>query len=226
MVGTGMDYNRLLYTEKTGLTSGDTPTVKGTEIDNPAINTLADAKRFALYARRLYSLPTQTYSTSSNTFQRLSGSIPSIFYPTFDGFDDTLPSGYSFTNFNADYAGVTFEGFTVALGNEVPQGFGEVAGSKIQLDDAMYRVRSSTITPDVVSIEAEYDTLFSDLDSVYGAAKWSDLAAAWTGLTDAWADVVIFDYPQLTFSDFNGTFGGTNFKDYSLIPLRREAVYA
>jgi len=226
MVGTGMDYNRLLYTEKTGLTSGDTPTVKGTEIDNPAIDTLADAKRFALYARRLYSLPTQTYSTSSNTFQRLSGSIPSIFYPTFDGFDDTLPSGYSFTNFNADYAGVNFEGFTVALGNEVPQGFGEVAGSKIQLDDAMYRVRSSTITPDVVSIDAEYDTLFSDLDDVYGAARWSDLAAAWTGLTDAWADVVIFDYPQLTFSDFNGTFGGTNFKDYSLIPLRREAVYA
>ena len=39
VVGTGMDFNRLLYTERTGLTASDTPTVKGTEIDNPAINT-------------------------------------------------------------------------------------------------------------------------------------------------------------------------------------------
>ena len=226
VVGTGMDFNRLLYTERTGLTTSDTPTVKGAEIDNPTINTLADAKRYALYARRLYSLPTQTFSASSNTFPRLQGSIPSIFYPTFDDFDDSLASGYSFTNFNADYAGVTFDGFTLTLGNEVPQGFGEVAGSKIQLDDAMYRVRSTTITPDVISIEAEYDTLFSDLDNVYGASTWGDLEAGWSGLAITWEDVVIFDYPPLLFSDFNATFGGTNFKDYSLIPLRRDAVYA
>ena len=226
VVGTGMDFNRLLYTEETGLTANDTPNVKGDEIDNVAINTLADAKRYALFARRLYSLPTQTFSTSSNTFPRIKGSIPSIFYPTFDDFDDSLASGYSFTNFNADYAGVSFDGFTLTLGNEVPQGFGEVAGSKIQLDDAMYRVRSTTITPDVISIEAEYDTLFSDLDNVYGAATWGDLEAGWSGLAITWEDVVIFDYPPLLFSDFNATFGGTNFKDYSLIPLRRDAVYA
>jgi hypothetical protein len=226
IVGTGMDFNRLLYTEKTGLAAGDTPTVKGTEIDNPAIDTLEHAKRYALFARRLYSLPTQTYSTSSNTFDRLEGSIPSIFYPTFDDFDDSLPTGYTFANFNADYASLTFDEFTVALGNEVPQGFGEVAGARIQLDDAMYRVRSSTITPDIVSIEAEYDTLFSDLDDVYGAVQWSSLEAAWTGVGSTWADIAVLDLPQLTFSDFNTTFGEVNFKDYALMPLRRGVVYA
>ena len=225
IVGTGMDYNRLLYTEKTGLTVSDTPTVKGNEIDNPAIDTLGDAKRYALFARRLYSLPTQTYSTSSNTFPRLEGSIPSIFYPTFDDFDDSLATGYSFSNFNADYAGISFDGFTTTLGNEVPQGFGEVAGSRVQLDDAMYRVRSTTITPDIVSLDAEYDTLFSDLDDVYGAATWSDLEAGWSGLAATWADAVIFDYPPLVFSDFNATFGEVNFKDYALMPLRRDEVY-
>ena len=225
MVGSGMDFNRLLYTEETGLGPDEAPTVKGAEIDNVAIDTLADAKKYALSARRLYSLPTQTYSTSSNTFKRLEGSIPSIFYPSFDDFDDSLFTGYTFANFNSDYSSLTFDEFTLELGNEVPQGFGEVAGSKIQLDDAMYRVRSSTITPDVVSIDAEYDTLFEDLNPVYGASQWSDLPPAWTGLAAIWDDVVIFDYPQLTFEDFNGTFGEVNFKDYALMPLRREAVY-
>ncbi len=225
IVGTGMDYNRQLYTEKTGLTVSDTPTVKGDEIDNPAIDTLEDAKRYALFARRLYSLPTQTYSTSSNTFPRLEGSIPSIFYPTFDDFDDSLATGYSFSNFNADYSGLSFDEFTTTLGNEVPQGFGEVAGSRVQLDDAMYRVRSTTITPDIVSLDAEYDTLFSDLDDVYGAATWSDLEAGWSGLAATWDDAVIFDYPPLVFSDFNATFGEVNFKDYALMPLRRDEVY-
>jgi hypothetical protein len=226
IVGTGMDFNRLLYTEKTGLTANDTPTIKGTEIDNPAIDTLEDAKRYALYARRLYSLPTQTYSTSSNTFPRLEGSIPSIFYPTFDDFDDSLPTGYTFANFNSDYSGLTFDEFTVQLGNEQPQGFGEVAGSKVQLDDAMYRVRNVTITPDIVSFDAEYDTLFSDLNPIYGAVTWSDLEAGWSGVGSPWSDIVVLDYPELTFSDFNTTFGEVNFKDYALIPLRRGVVYA
>jgi len=224
MVGTGMDYNRLLYTEETGLTPTEAPTVKGTEIDNPAINTLAEAKRYALFARRLYALPTQTYSTSGRTFPRLEGSIPSIFYPTFDDYNDSVPTGYSFANFNSDYVGQTFDDFTVALGNVVPQGFGEVAGSRVQLDDAVYRVRSSNITPDVISFDAEYDTLFSDLDGVYGAALWSSLASAWTGVGSTWSSVVALPYGEKTFEDFNNAFGEVNFKDYALIPLRIDPV--
>ena len=226
MVGTGMDFNRLLYTEYTGLTANDTALVKGEEIDNPAINTLADAKSYALSARRLYSLPTQTFSTSSRTFPRLKGSIASIFYPTFDDFDDSLPSGYSFDSFNSDYSGITFDEFTTSLGNVAPQGFGEVAGSRIQLDDAMYRVRSSTITPDIISIEAEFDTLFSDLNGVYGASLWEDLEPAWTGLGATWTEVIALPYGQKTFVDFNSYFGQVNFKDYSLIPMRSEPVNA
>ena len=226
MVGTGMDFNRLLYTEETGLTADDTPTLKGAEIDNPAINTLAEAKKYALSARRLYSLPTQTISASSNTFPRLEGSIPSIFYPTFDDFDDTLPTGYTFANFNSDYAGLTFDQFTDELANVVPQGFGEVAGSRVHLDDAMYRVRSTTITPDIVSLEAEYDTLFSDLDDVYGAALWSGLEPSWTGLGSTWSTVISLPYGEDTFNDFNATFGNINFKDYALMPLRTVPVAA
>ena len=226
MVGTGMDFNRLLYTEYTGLTEDDTPNVKGDEIDNLAINTLADAKRYALFARRLYSLPTQTFSTSSNTFPRLKGSIPSIFYPTFDDFDDTLATGYSFANFNSDYTGITFDQFTGALANIVPQGFGEVAGSRVQLDDAMYRVRSSNITPDIISFDAEYDTLFSDLDDVYGAALWNALEPSWTGIGSTWTTVVSLPYGEKTFGEFNSAFGNINFQDYALMPLRTVPVAA
>jgi hypothetical protein len=220
--GSGMDFNREIYTEKTGLTSSDTPIVNGGEIDNPAIDTLEDAKRYALFARRLYSLPTQTFSTSSRTFPRLTGSLPTIFYPTFDDYNDTLNPSYSFSNFNDEYAGLSFDQWTQALGNTVPQGFGEVSGAKVKLDDAMYRVRSVTITPDIVSFDAEYDTLFSDLTAIYRAPEWQDVAAAWGGMAEIWDDVVVLDELQKTFNDFNSVFAGTTFKDFALIPLRQE----
>lgn len=222
IVGTGMDFDRQVYTEKTGLSATEAPLEKGQEIDNPAISTLEDAKRYALFARRLYSLPSQTYSTSAREFPRIEGSIPTVFYPTFDEFSDSLPTGYTFTNFNADYAGVTFAEFTVEVGNTVPQGFGEVAGAKVKLEDAMYRVRSVNITPDVVSIEAEYDTLFEDLNPYYGAYLWEDLEPGWSGVGPTWGDVLELSIDQLTFSDFNTIFNGTNFKDWALLPLREE----
>ena len=220
--GSGMDFNRAVYTEKTGLTASDTPTVNGGEIDNPAIDTLADAKRYALFARRLYSLPTQTFSTSSRTFPRLTGSLPTIFYPTFDDFNDTLNPSYSFNNFNEDYAGLNFDEWTTALGDTVPQGFGQISGAKVQLNDAMYRVRTVSITPDQISFDAEYDTLFSDLTAIYRAPEWQDVAPAWGGLTPIWDDVVVLDELQKTFNDFNSVFTGTTFKDFALIPLRQE----
>ena len=197
IVGTGMDFNRQLYTAKTGLTATEAPVVKGAEIDNPAIDTLAEAKQYALFARRLYSLPTQTYGTTSNTFPRLAGSTPSLFYPTFAEFDETLPGGYDFNDFNSDYSGYTFEQFTTQLANTVPQGFGEISGSRIKLDDAFYRVRSDTITPGGVSIDAEYDTLISDFNA---------------------------ENSGRLFSDFNTTFAGVNFNDFALIPLRTKVV--
>ena len=227
ITGDGMNFDRQVYTEKTGLTANDTPTVNGGEIDNPAIDTLAEAKKYALFARRLYSLPTQTFSTSARTFPRLEGSVPTIFYPTFDDFSDSLPTGYSFSNFNSEYSGLTFDEFTTQLGNTVPQGFGEVSGSRVRLDDAMYRVRTVNITPDVISIDAEYDTLFSDLDDVYGAALWENLEPGWTGIGSTWSTVVELPFGQKTFSDFNSYFAGTNFKDFSLIPMRqKESVLA
>lgn len=226
ITGSGMNFDRQIYTEKTGLTPSDTPIVNGGEIDNPAIDTLADAKRFALFARRLYSLPTQTWSTSALTFPRLSGSVPTIFYPTFDDFDDSLNAGYTFTNFNSDYGGITFDQFTVQLGNAVPQGFGEIAGSRVKLDDAYYRVRSVNITPGLISFDAEYDTLFSDLIEVYRAPQWKDVAPDWVGMASLWADVVTLEEVQKTFNDFNSVFGGTIFKDFALIPLRQEELTA
>ena len=226
IVGTGTNFNRLLYTEKTGLLPVEAPLEKGQEIDNPAIDTLEDAKRYALFARRLYSLPKQTYSTSAREFRRTKGSVPTILFPTFDDFSDSLPGGYSFTNFNEEYSGITFDQFTTSVGNTVPQGFGEVPGSRIRLDDAVYRVRSSNITPDVISIEAEYDTLFSDLDDVYGAALWEDLEPGWTGVGATWTTVVALPFGQKTFTDFNTTFASVNFKDFALLPMREVPVNA
>lgn len=244
IVGTGMDFDRQIYTCDTGLSPSDTPIVKGQEIDNPAIDTLDDAKQYALFARRLYSLPTQTYSTSSNTFPRLVGSIPSIFYTTFDQFNEQVGALYTFSDFNDEYDGLSFSDLTVLFGSIAPQGFGEVAGSRIKLDDAIYRVRSTTITPGLVSFDSEYDTLFSDINESFGDLSWSELAEEWASLTSTWSGVIfewsylagiwgslesswsnIIDYVnEITFDRFNDIFDGLTFRDYALIPLRREAI--
>ena len=221
VIGTGMNFKRELYTEKTGLGVFDTPNEKGTEIDNPAIDTLEDAKRYALFARRLYALPKQTFSTSSRTFPRVEGSVPFFFYPTFSDFNSSVNAEYSFNNFNSDYGGITFDQFTTQVLNTVPQGFGEVSGSRVKLADAFYRVRNVTITPDVISIDTEYDTLFSDLIAVFRAPQWKDLPASWGAMDDVWEDVVVLEEVQKTFEDFNEIFQGTNFKDYALLPLRQ-----
>ena len=222
IVGDGMNFQRELHTVKTGLGQFDTNVVEGDEIDNPAINTLEDAKRYGLFARRSYALPSQTFSTSSRTFPRLTGPLPISFFPNFAEFNSSVTADYSFTNFNAEYSGLTFDQFTTALANTIPQGFGEVSGSRVRLDDAIYRVRTVNITPDLISIDTEYDTLFSDLVAVFRAPLWADLPVTWTVMEEDWSDVVLFDELQKTFNDFNNIFSGTNFKDYALLPLREE----
>ena len=226
IVGTGMDFDRKVYTASTGLTAAEAPLLNGGEIDNPAIDTLADAKAYSLFARRLYSLPTQTYGTSSDDFPQIQGSIPSIFYTTFEEFDEQVGPTYTFTDFNTQYAGLTFAELTAEFGNVAPQGFGEVAGSRVTLDDAVYRVRDTTITPNQVSFTAEYDTLFDDVNDVFGDYSWYELESTWATLGSTWATVVESPYSQLSFSDFNTFFAGATFTDYALIPLRREAIAA
>jgi hypothetical protein len=222
VIGDGTTFSRELYTDKTGLSLVDTPNEKGTEIDNPAISTLAQAKDYALFARRLYALPRQTFSTSSRTFPRLEGGIQPEFYPTFQQYNSSVTPEYSFTAFNVDYAAITFDQFTTQILNTVPQGFGEISGARVQLRDAVYRVRTVNITPDVISIDAEYDTLFSDLVAIFRTPQWKDLPAAWNGLDELWADVITQDFVQKTFEDFNEIFEGTNFRDYALVPLRQQ----
>ena len=226
IVGTGMDFDRKVYTASTGLTAAEAPLLNGGEIDNPAIDTLADAKAYSLFARRLYSLPTQTYGTSSDDFPQIQGSIPSIFYTTFEEFDEQVGPTYTFTDFNTQYAGLTFAELTAEFGNVAPQGFGEVAGSRVTLDDAVYRVRDTTITPNQVSFTAEYDTLFDDVNDVFGDYSWYELESTWATLGSTWATVVESPYSQLSFSNFNTIFAGATFTDYALIPLRREAIAA
>jgi hypothetical protein len=221
VIGTGMNFSRELHTSKTGLSPSDTPNLKGAEIDNPVINTLEDAKRAALFARRLYALPRQTFSTSARTFPRIEGSIPPFFYPTFAEYNSNLNAQYSFNNFNSDYGGITFDQFTTQILNSVPQGFGEVSGARVQLGDAFYRVRNVTINPDTIAIDTEYDTLFDDLVAVFRTPQWKDLPASWGGMDELWANVVTLDSVQKKFQDFNETFEGLNFKDYALLPLRQ-----
>jgi hypothetical protein len=84
---------------------------------------------------------------------------------------------------------------TNLIGNQ--QIIGNVSGARVLDGNAMYRVRSATITESSTSYVAESDTLFSDFDSV------------WTGST---------------FANFDTQFANKSFEDFGVIPLWKNPV--
>lgn len=222
LVGSGILYTKEYVTIKTGLSPEEAPQIKGVEIDNPIISTRNLAIDAGVRARRRYSLPNQTFSASGKIFSRkvfveydyftldsatlgvLDGPIflayvpvnQLLLYSTFGDYNNTLPVGYLFSNFNTDYATASFEDFEQSLSSIFKQAFGTIPGSRVRYLDAIYRVRSSDVSPESINVTAEYDTLFSDFNDTFTSTLF--------GGSDS----------------FNTIFANLTFTDYALIPLR------
>jgi len=222
LVGSGVFSEREVFNVKTGVTSDIAPQDKGSEIDNPFVSTLQQAIDLGIKARRKYALPNQTIEASGRSFVRKSFTEYDYFeldddvlglldgesvlafvnqneaialFQSFDTFNSGLPVGYSFTDFNDDYSESTFEDFANSVAENFSQSFGFVSGSRVFYYDAFYRVRSSDISENGVSISAEFDTLFSDFNDRFAGES---------------------------FESFDETMITLDFTDYSMMPLRRD----
>ena len=223
LVGSGLLYEKENVVIKTGLTPQEAPQVKGTAIDNPIISTRELAIDAGVRARRRYALPNQTFSTTGRQLVRktytdydylvlddpvfglLDVNVLGyatddniVLFSTFDDYANSIPSGYTFAEFNADYSEATFFDFTETLSLTFRQSFGTVPGSRVRYLDAFYRVRNSDITPETISVTAEYDTLFSDFNDTFQGINFADWSVLFVNLT---------------------------FTDYALIPLRTEPYF-
>lgn len=198
IVGSGVSFDRQIFTQPTGLTASDTPTLVGITVDNPLISTFDAARDAAMRAIVPFCLPSRTYSATARVVNRSFTDGPEVIYPTFQVYNESLPVGYTFGNFNTEWSGKTFQQFTDAQGSTVVndfknQAFGNVAGARVKYRDAWYRISSANSTQDGIRFSANFDNLFSDFNT------------QWAGKT---------------FTDFNGQMAGLSFTDFALIPMR------
>jgi hypothetical protein len=195
IVGSGVFFDRQLVTIPTGLTSVETPQEFGQEIDNPFVRTREDAIDVGVRARRRYALPRQTFETTGRSLQRrtfvrydylvfddpnfgfwdstIYALLPDtpegvLFFPTFTEYDDSLPVPFVFDDFDDSFQSATFDDFDASQAEPVGQAFGTVPGARLRFQDAYYRVRTTQVSESQASVSAEYDTLFSDFNSLFG----------------------------------------------------------
>ena len=192
IVGTGMFFDRQLQTIKTGLTPAEAPQVKGTEIDSIIIDTQQQAIDAGIRARRIYSLPSQTVEITGRNLPR----TDFTFFTTFEDYNESLEIGFTFDQFNQNFIDASFLDFNNSTNTLTPtfrQSFGVVPGSRIKQGDAYYRVKSSDVNLEQITVTAEFDTIFQDFTNTFQG---------------------------LNFFDATLLFFGLSFSDYALIPLR------
>lgn len=222
IVGDGVFYDRQLLNISTGLTPAITPTEVGVEIDNKFIDTLQDAYDAGIKTRRMYAMPRQTFTATGRSFVQKNYSTYEYFeldsdtlglldsdavlgfvnpflgvllFQTFDEYNNSVEVGYLFSDFNDDLDGFTFDDFSLTVVEGTSQAFGFISGARVRYVDAFYRVRSSEISQNGMTINAEFDTIFQDFDDTFAT---------------------------YTFDQFNEVAVEIDFTDWGLIPLRTD----
>lgn len=196
IMGTGLGFRRELIRVPTGAPAEKTSQEVGVTIDNPWVNTKGDAYAAAFRAGGRYASPQQSVEISA-TFINRAGESGSYVYPTFADFNPTV-SGATFATFDSGWVGQSFSDFndyqfSLVQGDFTNQVFGNVGGARIPFRQAVYRIRSATISQNgITTATAESDTLFSDFNP------------AWVGED---------------FASFNSWFAGYKFEDFAVIPL-------
>lgn len=200
--GTGLFYEQKSLIVPTGVDEASTSRDVGVTVDNIFVKDINQAWDIALDVTGKWSAPTRTISISKADINRPGETQQSFDYATFADFDAYAATEglTTFGSFDTEWTGQTFEDFDNYWYDLVAdqfefQVFGNANGARIQFRRAIYRIRSTTITPDGVSYTAEADTTFGDFD------ESADLD------------------PGMTFEEFDTLYSGLTFNDFALIPL-------
>lgn len=202
VIGDGVHFKQQTLTVPTAVDDASTSRDVGVTVDNIFVKDINQAWDVSLGVISKWSAPNRMINIVKADINRPGETQQSFDYATFEDFDDyAVAEGLTtFSLFDAEWAGETFGDFDEYWYSLVAdqfefQIFGNANGARVQYRRAMYRIRSTTITPDGVSYAAEADTTFGDFD-------------ASANMT-----------PGMTFGDFDASYNGLTFNDFSLIPL-------
>lgn len=195
ITGTGLSWTQHTLTLSTGVPLGSAGQVVGTTVNNPYIQSLAQAYTAGLYTVAAWSSPQVSLSGSSEAL--VNGDFGSVSGVTFEIFN-ALSGLTDIASWNTEYATLDIAGFNAVWADFVSmsfatQLFGNSVGARILADDAYYRITGTTTDAFSVQYNGVLDTTIDDIN------------AAWGGLTIA---------------DFNTQFNGYRFIDHTPVPLR------
>jgi len=112
------------------------------------------------------------------------------------------------------------------------QEFGNVVGSRISFDFAMYRITSATYRSGGISFTADADTIFGDVTAAY-SMTFGEFNAANDGLTFTafnalWPGATFDSFAsatnEVTFDNLNAIYEGLTFNDYAIFPLMTQRL--
>lgn len=187
IAATGIAFKREMVWSPTGADLIDAPVDSILTIDDPMVSTIADAYNVLSNAALRANGFSQTFEADTTHVNRR-GEVGAFLYPTFSDFNASRPAGETFAQFNAAHAGVKFSQFTKTQAALVQddfanQAFGGIAGARVRERDCMYRITNGRATPGGFSWSAQFDTLFSEFNTVNTGQTFAQYNARWSGKT-------------------------------------------
>lgn len=199
IVGTGVGFDKVKKTVRTGVPASRTSTVVGVTIDNPFINTTDDLYRAGTRAAKSFTGYTPTLSGTVTAINRR-GDTASADYPTYGEVRDYLYDELGAPTYgevqtytttvlgNMNYGQDREYWFSFVRDNNVNQVFGNVQGCRIfdKKSRRWYRIRQGTLTPpNIQQFSADDDLIHADMEEYYFSRGYTygDVQATRAGLT-------------------------------------------
>lgn len=186
LVGTGVFTNAIKLTGKTSVDPAKVSEEIGATVENEFIRTAQQAYEAMAWMKKRYAGPQYTLNVTGGGINRI-GDSGSYAYPTIEEFD-AHHVGDTIASFNTEYSGDTIAQFNDYWNGTVAddfanQAFGNVSGAREKFDNAWFRIRTATITPEGVSYTAEDDTTIGDFNAEWSGTTIADFNTRWAGLT-------------------------------------------
>lgn len=185
IVGTGVAFEKELLRIPTGVPASRTNTDVGVTIDNPFLTSYEQAYRTggrtaSKYTGRDLSISGTVLSVSNI------GESGDVTYPTYVDVQ-TRFNGLTYAQVQDLLAGRTYAEFQAELYAEVRdkfenQVFGNVSGARIydRRSRRWYRIRTASVSPSVISFDAEDDLTYADAQGVYEGLTYAQLQVLYT----------------------------------------------
>lgn len=186
LVGTGVFFNEEFITVDTVVPASRTAQEVGVRVTNSAISSIKQAYDVGLRTAIRWGTPQQTISISASAVNRR-GETGSYAYPTLDQMD-AENAGLTLDQLDAKWVNKSIDDVDSYWADKVAstfenQAFGNIAGARIPYREAIYRVRTATIDPGSISMQAEADTTINDLDILWKGKTIDKFDAQWAGKT-------------------------------------------